>query len=110
MGAHLRVIVSVLSLILLTLASRYAFAQEPSAEARARATEQQMTDDERFSLIISIGGFSRSMGRNTRYPEEVPVTAGYTPGVPRLGVPARRSGHRPDPAGPLSRRASMARS
>ena len=88
MGAHLRVVVSVLSLILLTLASPCAFAQEPSADARAGVTEQQMTDDERFSLVISIGGFSRSMGRNTRYPEDVPVTAGYTPGVPRLGVPA----------------------
>ena len=86
--ADLRVIVPGLSLIMLTLASPCAFAQEPSADARARVTEQQMTDDERFSLVISIGGFSRSMGRNTRYPEDVPVTAGYTPGVPRLGVPA----------------------
>ena len=78
--ADLRAVVSVLSLILLTLASSCAFAQEPSADTRAHVTEQQMTDDERFSLVISIGGFSRSMGRNTRYPEDVPVTAGYTPG------------------------------
>jgi hypothetical protein len=32
------------------------FAQEAEFDARARATEQQMTDDERFSLIVSFIG------------------------------------------------------
>jgi beta-glucosidase len=63
-------------------------AQDISADERARQTEQQMTDDERFSLIISIGGFSRGMTRDKRYPEDALVTTGYTPGVRRLGVPA----------------------
>ena len=31
-------------------------AQETSADARARETEQKMTDDERFSLVISVIG------------------------------------------------------
>ena len=78
--ADLRVVVPGLLLIMLALSSPCAFAQEPSVDARADVTEQQMTDDERFSLVISIGGFSRSMGRNTRYPEDVPVARAIPPG------------------------------
>jgi beta-glucosidase len=58
-------------------------------DERARQTEARMTDDERFSLLVSV------MGANTmdpdpdpRIPAGVPMSAGYTPGVPRLGVPA----------------------
>jgi beta-glucosidase len=63
---------------------------ESVADIRARETEQQMTDDERFSLIISLSGATRFTGgvRDKRYPADAPLTAGYTPGVPRLGVPA----------------------
>jgi beta-glucosidase len=57
-------------------------------DERARVTEEQMTDEERFSLVVSIGGFSRGVGRDKRYPDDIATTAGYTPGVPRLGVPA----------------------
>ena len=59
------------------------------ADERARATESQMTDDERFALLISLSGATRFTGgvRDTRYPNDPPLTAGYTPGVPRLGVP-----------------------
>jgi beta-glucosidase len=64
-------------------------AQDASPDDRARITELQMTEDERFSLLISV------LGRNTfnpvrdkRIPDEVPLSAGYTPGVPRLAVPA----------------------
>ncbi|VWD15628.1 beta-glucosidase [Burkholderia lata] len=48
-----------------------------------------MTDDERFSLLYSlmIRVFGRS-GREPRVPADLPVIAGYVPGVPRLGVPA----------------------
>jgi beta-glucosidase len=63
--------------------------QESSAANRARETEQQMTDDERFSLLISVMGKNAVVPeRDKRIPEGVPMSAGYTPGVPRLGVPA----------------------
>ncbi|HKF17134.1 MAG TPA: beta-glucosidase [Candidatus Dormibacteraeota bacterium] len=60
-----------------------------SADARARQTEQQMTDDERFSLLISVmGALPLNPVRDERIPEGTPMSAGYTPGVPRLGIPA----------------------
>jgi beta-glucosidase len=84
-----------------------------TADERAREIERQMTDDERFSLIISMlghvpGGFAGA--RDARIPEDVKnVSAGYTPGVPRLGIPAIQSsdasmgvtnpGYRPDDKG-----------
>jgi beta-glucosidase len=48
-----------------------------------------MTDDERFSLLVSVMG-AGPLGpeRDERIPEGVPMSAGYVPGVPRLGVPA----------------------
>lgn len=82
------------------------------ADARACEIEQQMTDDERFSLIISFMGYipgSAVGGRDARIPEGVNMSAGYTPGVPRLGIPAIQSsdasmgvtnpGYRPDDQG-----------
>src|SRR5262245_39128402 len=87
-------------------------ASADQAEARARETEQQMTDDERFSLIVSLIGAVPSLGvpRDQRIPENVKnMSAGYTPGIPRLGVPALQSsdasmgvtnpGYRPDDKG-----------
>src|SRR5690606_20559955 len=90
--------------------------QEVDADARAREVEQQMTDDERFSLIISIFGYipgsvvGTAGGRDARIPADVTnMSAGYTPGIPRLGVPAIQSsdasmgvtnpGYRPDDPG-----------
>ncbi|MCY1485516.1 Thermostable beta-glucosidase B [compost metagenome] len=59
-----------------------------SADARAQATEQQMTDAERFSLLISLlGPNNLSPARDPRIPQDVPPSAGFTPGVPRLGIP-----------------------
>ena len=63
-------------------------------DARAREVEQQMTDDERFAMIISVlgptGGVTKE--RDKRIPEDVKnLSAGYTPGVPRLGIPAIQS-------------------
>ena len=59
------------------------------ATARARATEQQMADEERFSLIVSVMGANPFFpDRDARIPEGVPMSVGYVPGVPRLGVPA----------------------
>jgi beta-glucosidase len=60
-----------------------------SADERARFTEAQMTDDERFSLLVSVMGTnSVVLERDPRIPEGTPMSAGYVPGVPRLGVPA----------------------
>src|SRR3954454_17295102 len=48
-----------------------------------------MTDEERFSLLVSFMGTNDVVGeRDERIPEDVPMSAGYVPGVPRLGVPA----------------------
>ncbi|WP_349258589.1 beta-glucosidase [Steroidobacter sp.] len=71
-----------------------------------------MTDDERFSLIISVMGYmpGSSVGpRDARIPKDLKMSAGYTPGVPRLGIPAIQSsdasmgvtnpGYRPDDEG-----------
>ena len=49
----------------------------PDADRRADETERQMTDDERFALIISLSGATRFSGgvRDQRYPEDAPLTA-----------------------------------
>jgi beta-glucosidase len=58
-------------------------------DARAREVEAQMTDDERFSLIVGVMGAGELWPlRDERIPPGVPMSAGYAPGVPRLGVPA----------------------
>ena len=49
-----------------------------------------MTDDERFSLLVGVMGAGElwprcAMSASRR---DVPMSAGYVPGVPRLGVPA----------------------
>ena len=59
-----------------------------SADGRARAVEEQMTDDERFSLLVSVMGVNDVVTvRDQRIPDGVPMSAGYVPGVPRLGIP-----------------------
>jgi beta-glucosidase len=91
--------------------------QVSGADERARAVEEQMTDEERFSLIISVIGATRLTARDRRIPEGVAMSAGYTPGVPRLGVPALQSsdasmgitnpGYRPDDPGATALPASI---
>lgn len=66
------------------------------ADRRAREVEAQMTDEERFSLIISVlgevPGSPAAGSRDRRIPDDVDnMSAGYTPGVPRLGIPAIQS-------------------
>ena len=91
-----------------------------SPDERARETEQKMTDDERFSLIVSLIGAVPSIGvpRDKRIPEDVKnMSAGYTPGIPRLGIPALQSsdasmgvtnpGYRPDDKGATAFPASI---
>jgi beta-glucosidase len=59
------------------------------AEVRAREIENQMTDDERFSLLVGVMGAGELWPlRDARIPPGVPLSAGYVPGIPRLGVPA----------------------
>jgi beta-glucosidase len=62
---------------------------DADADARARETEAQMTDDERFGLLIGVMGAGEMWPlRDERIPPGVPMSAGYVPGIPRLGVPA----------------------
>jgi beta-glucosidase len=95
--------------------------REDSPDERARRTEAQMTDDERFSLLVSLIGAVPSIGmpRDARIPPDVDnMSAGYTPGIPRLGVPALQSsdasmgvtnpGYRPDDKGATAFPASIA--
>lgn len=57
-------------------------------DERARTIEAQMTDDERFSLLVAVMGAGDMWPvRDERIPADVPMSAGYVPGVPRLGVP-----------------------
>lgn len=84
------------------------------ADQRARQIEAQLTDDERFDLLISVlgqvPGSTAAPERDSRIPEDVKnMSAGYTPGIPRLGIPAIQSsdasmgvtnpGYRPDDEG-----------
>lgn len=57
-------------------------------DVRAREIEARMTDDERFSLLVSVMGAGDLWPlRDERIPADTPMSAGYAPGVPRLGVP-----------------------
>jgi beta-glucosidase len=62
---------------------------ETDPDRRAHETERQMTDEERFSLLVSVMGANIfNPVRDERIPKDVPPSAGYVPGVPRLGIPA----------------------
>jgi beta-glucosidase len=62
---------------------------DAAVDVWAREVEEQMTDDERFSLLISLAGSSTvAPTHDERFPEDVTTCTSYTPGVPRLGVPA----------------------
>ncbi len=89
------------------------------ADARAAAADQQMTDDERFSLLISILGSvpDGALPPDPRVRDVENQSAGYTPGIPRLGIPALQSsdasmgvtnpGYRPDDKGATAFPASI---
>src|SRR5262245_13285007 len=96
----------------------HAQGQNTTPDERARDTEQKMTDDERFSLIISLLGPASLVPRDPRIPADVKnVSAGYTSGIPRLGIPALQSsdasmgvtnpGYRPDDKGATAFPASI---
>ena len=70
--------------------TRSAATQHSPADMGVREVEEQKTDDERFSLSVSLIGENRviQLARDGRIPPEgIPMSSGYTPGVPRLGVP-----------------------
>jgi hypothetical protein len=53
-------------------------AQESAADARARETEQQMTDDERLDVIYSLMRVVFTTGKpEPRVPPDVPQLAGW---------------------------------
>ncbi|OAN62289.1 beta-glucosidase family protein [Sphingomonas sp. TDK1] len=56
------------------------------ADARARATEAKMTDDERFQLLHGIMPIAFP-GTPPLPRADLKPTAGWIPGVPRLGIP-----------------------
>lgn len=57
-------------------------------DARAARIEAQMTDAERMSLLMGSMSFPFP-GSKVQFPAGIPLSAGYVPGVPRLGVPAQ---------------------
>ena len=62
---------------------------ELDSDARAREVETRMTDDERLSLLVGVMGAGEWWPlADERIPPGVPMSAGYVPGIPRLGVPA----------------------
>src|SRR5690606_27055648 len=75
---------------MMLFASAPLFAQlsPPEAQQKAREIEAQMTDDERFGLIKNLMVVNFKTGqRDERVPPDIGQLAGWTPGVPRLGVP-----------------------
>jgi beta-glucosidase len=116
----MRTILAFAGVLAVMAGSAPGLAQESEFDVRARETEQRMTDDERFSMIVSLIGAVPSIGvpRDPRIPEGTAMSAGYTPGVPRLGIPALQSsdasmgvtnpGYRPDDPGATAFPASIA--
>lgn len=113
-----RLLASVAALPLI-IGSVQAFSQESEADVRARQTEQQMTDDERFSLLVSILGnvAGGTLPPDQRVAHVENQSAGWTPGIPRLRIPDLKSsdasmgvtnpGYRPDDPGATAFPASI---
>ncbi|MEJ7926349.1 glycoside hydrolase family 3 C-terminal domain-containing protein [Sphingobium sp. AN641] len=59
---------------------------QEDADAKAARLEAQMTDAERIGLLSGIVPIAFP-GIEVVIPEGMPATAGYVPGIPRLGVP-----------------------
>ena len=111
--------VFMLMMLLALVTPTVAPAQGGSPDERARATEARMTDDERFSLLISILGNvpGGALAPDPRVKDIKNQSAGYTPGIPRLHVPTLQSsdasmgitnpGYRPDDKGATAFPASI---
>ena len=63
-----------------------AFAKVEEPAAKAARLEAQMTDAERIGLLSGIMPIPLP-NMPVEIPAGVPVTAGYVPGIPRLGIP-----------------------
>jgi beta-glucosidase len=62
--------------------------EHEAALAQAADIEAQLTDDERFRLIFNLMPTNfKTNERDERVPAHVPRCAGWTEGVPRLGIP-----------------------
>jgi beta-glucosidase len=61
-----------------------------AADARARAVEARMTDEERFSLLHGVMALPIKLGPSGAVPVDLGNLpgAGYVPGISRLGIPA----------------------
>jgi len=61
-----------------------------SADARAKAVLAQMTEDEKLVLVFGYFGTDFAPKNGYKAPAEArPGSAGYIPGIPRLGIPAQ---------------------
>lgn len=60
-------------------------------DERARQVEAALTDDERFALLVGVMGAGDMWPlHDERIPPDVPMSAGYVPGIARLGIPPLR--------------------
>ena len=58
-----------------------------SADARTAALLKAMTEDEKLTLVFGYFGTDQPEKGYTRPPESREGSAGYVPGIPRLGIP-----------------------
>ncbi|MXO73170.1 beta-glucosidase family protein [Alteraurantiacibacter buctensis] len=58
-------------------------------DERAATILAQMTQDEKLTLMMGYFGESFEPGNYIRHPEARPGSAGYVPGIPRLGIPGQ---------------------
>lgn len=75
---------------LLAVQPALAQSQQEDPDAKAARIEAQMTDAERIELLSGIMPIPFP-GMTLAIPDGVPATAGYVPGVPRLGIPPQLS-------------------
>jgi beta-glucosidase len=80
----MRALILISSLILALPGVAHGKVEEP--EERAARLEAQMTDAERIGLLSGIMPIPLP-GYHIEIPQGVPATAGFIPGIPRLGIP-----------------------
>lgn len=89
----MRKLAAFLAAMSLTIGSLPSLAQPSDVDVRALETERRMTDDERFSLLISLLGnvAGGALPPDRRVAHLKNASAGWTPGIPRLGIPDLQS-------------------
>ncbi|HVT36016.1 MAG TPA: glycoside hydrolase family 3 C-terminal domain-containing protein [Nevskiaceae bacterium] len=78
---------SILSIFASALWAAGAAHAAPDADARAAATEAQMSDDERFHLLLTNLPLKMEPGKQPTLIPGAPITPGFVTGIPRLGIP-----------------------